>query len=121
MDASSTANHTFSPGKTYQLFLGGEWIEGKTYVDIHFPYDRAVLVGRVAWADRQNAETAITRAQEGAQTMAAMPAHRRASMLHRVAELIAARAAYFADLIVYEVGKPILRFLHLSFCVSVLP
>lgn len=107
MDASSTANNTFSLGKTYQLFLGGEWIEGKTYIDIHFPYDREVLVGHVAWADRQDADTALTMAQEGAQTMVAMPLHRRASMLHRVAGLIAARAAYFADLIVYEVGKPI--------------
>ncbi len=107
MDTSSTSNNTFSPGNTYQLFLGGKWVESKTYVDIHFPYDREVLVGRVAWADRQDAETALTMAKEGAQTMAAIPAHRRASMLHRVADLIAARAAHFAELIVYEVGKPI--------------
>ena len=39
--------------------------------------------------------------------MAAMPLHRRASLLHRVADLIAARADRFAWLIVHEVGKPL--------------
>jgi len=107
MQTSFISNDTFPLGNTHQLFLGGDWIEGKTYVDIRFPYDRDVLVGRVAWADRSDADTALTLAKEGAQAMAALPLHRRAAILHRVADLIAARAERFISLIVHEVGKPL--------------
>ena len=107
MHTSFTSNDTFPLGNTHQLFLGGDWAEGKTYMDIRFPYDRDVLVGRVAWADHHDADTALTLAKEGARTMAAMPLHRRAAILHRVADRIAARAERFISLIVYEVGKPV--------------
>ena len=107
MQASSTSAAAFPLGQSHSLFLGGDWIPGKNYVDIHFPYDPGVLVGRVAWATKQDADTALTLAKEGAQVMSSMPLHRRASLLHRIAELIAARADRFASLIVHEVGKPI--------------
>src|SRR5947199_10383881 len=91
MQASTTPDETFPLGQTYRIFLGGRWVEGKEHVEIRFPYDRSVLVGRVAWANTYDAGEALELAQEGARTMASWPLHRRAALLHRAADLIAAR------------------------------
>src|SRR5260221_4759199 len=107
MQTSTTSNEFFPLGQNHRIFLAGEWIEGEEEVEIRFPYDRNILVGRVAWASRQHADAALTRAQAGAQEMANWPLHRRAALLQRAADLIAERSERFAWLIVHEVGKPI--------------
>jgi acyl-CoA reductase-like NAD-dependent aldehyde dehydrogenase len=98
---------TFKPGKNYRLFTGGDWVESDEHVEIRFPYDRNILVGRVAWAGKHEVDAALEQAREGAHTMATWPLHRRAALLHRAADLLAARTEHFAALIVYEVGKPV--------------
>lgn len=107
MQTSTTPNETFPLGQTHRIFLGGDWVEGKEHVEIRFPYDRSILVGRVAWANPHHADDALERAQQGAREMASWPLHRRAALLHRAADLIAARGERFAWLIVHEVGKPL--------------
>ena len=97
----------FPLGQTHRIFLAGQWVEGKEHVEIRFPYDRSILVGRVAWANPRDAGDALERAQQGAREMASWPLHRRAALLHRAADLIAARGERFAWLIVHEVGKPL--------------
>ncbi len=106
-NATHTINASFPLGNDYRLFVGGEWVDAQKHVEIRFPYDRNILVGRVAWAEQQHVDTALELAREGAREMAAWPLHRRASLLHRVADLIAANAERFAWLIVHEVGKPL--------------
>jgi acyl-CoA reductase-like NAD-dependent aldehyde dehydrogenase len=98
---------TLTLGQSYHLFIGGEWIESEQQVEIRFPYDRRVLVGRVAWATQAHVDKALEAARRGAKAIAAWPLHRRAALLQRVADLIATRTNYFASLIVYEVGKPL--------------
>jgi acyl-CoA reductase-like NAD-dependent aldehyde dehydrogenase len=101
--------HTEDPfllGQNHRLFIGGEWGEAQKQIEIRFPYDRRVLVGRVAWASQHDVDTALHLARQGAQEMASWPLHRRAALLHRAADLIAARIERFAWLIVHEVGKP---------------
>jgi len=108
--STSHTEHTESPfplGNQHRLFIGGDWVESNEYIEIRFPYDRSILVGRVAWASRHDVDAALEFAREGAGTMATWPLHRRAALLHRVANLLAARTEHFASLIVYEVGKPI--------------
>lgn len=107
MQTSTTSNEFFPLGQDHRIFVAGEWIEGEEKVEIRFPYDRNILVGRVAWASRQHADAALARAQAGAQEMANWPLHRRAALLQRAADLIAERSERFAWLIVHEVGKPI--------------
>lgn len=98
---------SFPLGQQHRLFVGGTWTDTAQQVEIRFPYDRSILVGRVAWASQQDVDTALELAREGAATIASWPLHRRAALLHNVADRIAARRDYFASLIVYEVGKPI--------------
>jgi acyl-CoA reductase-like NAD-dependent aldehyde dehydrogenase len=108
--STSHTEHTEPPfplGNQYRLFIGGDWVESDEHSEIRFPYDRSILVGRVAWASRHNVDAALELAREGARTMATWPLHRRAALLHRIADLLAARTEHFASLIVYEVGKPI--------------
>src|SRR6266704_33906 len=105
--ATSLDESTFQPGKDYRLFIGGDWVASDEHIEIRFPYDRDVLVGRVAWAGKQDVDAALEQAREGTQIMASWPLHRRAALLHRAAELLAARAEHFASLIVHEVGKPV--------------
>jgi len=70
MQTSTTPNGPFPPGQTYRIFLGGKWVDGKEHVEIRFPYDRSVLVGRVAWANLHDADDALELAQQGARAMA---------------------------------------------------
>lgn len=104
---AQTFEQAFPTGITYRLFIGGEWVESTEQIEIRFPYDRKLLVGRVAWATQQHVEQALICAKEGAKIMASWPLHRRAALLHRVADLIETNTERFAALITYEVGKPI--------------
>jgi acyl-CoA reductase-like NAD-dependent aldehyde dehydrogenase len=97
----------FPLGNEHRLFIGGQWVDTEEHIEIRFPYDRRVLVGRVAWAGQREVDAALHAAQQGAKEMASWPLHRRAALLHSAADLIAARAERFAWLIMHEVGKPI--------------
>src|SRR3954469_7761322 len=87
-----------------KLLVDGEWYETGETVDVTSPYDGSV-VAKVAYggaADAQRAIDAAARAMESP-----LPAHRRAAVLDRVAELLAERRDEFARTIAQEAGKPI--------------
>lgn len=110
MQTSTTQHEQENPfplGQQHLMFIGGDWVEGKEQVEIRFPYDRSILVGRVAWAGKQDADAVLELARQGAREMASWPLYRRASLLHRAADLIAEQRERFAWLIVHEVGKSI--------------
>src|SRR5579875_2855694 len=108
MQATTTHNkdNPFPLGGEHRLFLGGNWVESGEQVEIRFPYDRSILVGRVAWATGHEVEAALELAREGARDLASSPLRRRSSLLHRVADLSAERGEPLAWLILHEVGKP---------------
>jgi acyl-CoA reductase-like NAD-dependent aldehyde dehydrogenase len=87
-----------------KLLVGGEWYETGETIDVTSPYDGSV-VGRVAYGGGDDARRAIDAAE--AAMKSPLPAHRRAAVLDRVAELLRERREEFARTIALEAGKPI--------------
>ena len=87
-----------------KLLVGGEWYETGTTIDVTSPYDGSV-VGRVAFGGGDDARRAIDAAE--AAMRSPLPAHRRAAILDRVAELLRERRDEFTRTIAMEAGKPI--------------
>jgi acyl-CoA reductase-like NAD-dependent aldehyde dehydrogenase len=87
-----------------KLLVGGEWYETGEAIDVTSPYDGSV-VGRVAYGGGDDARRAIDAAEVAMKSP--LPAHRRAAILDRVAELLRERREEFARTIALEAGKPI--------------
>jgi acyl-CoA reductase-like NAD-dependent aldehyde dehydrogenase len=87
-----------------KLLVGGEWYETGNTIDVTSPYDGSV-VGRVAFGGGDDARRAIDAAEVAMRSP--LPAHRRAAILDRVAELLRERREQFARTIAMEAGKPI--------------
>jgi acyl-CoA reductase-like NAD-dependent aldehyde dehydrogenase len=87
-----------------KLLVGGEWYETGNAIDVTSPYDGSV-VGRVAFGGGDDARRAIDAAEVAMGSP--LPAHRRAAILDRVAELLRERREEFARTIAMEAGKPI--------------
>ena len=87
-----------------RLLLAGEWIETGEWHEVRSPYSGEV-VGRVAKAGADEARRAVDAA---AAAMAdPLPAHERAAILDRAAELLRERAEDAARTICAEAGKPL--------------
>ena len=89
----------------YRLILAGEERAGATYT-VACPYDGAP-VGTVHRAGPDDLEQAIQAAVAAFEVTRKLPGHKRAAVLRKVAELIAARAEPLARMIALEAGKPI--------------
>ena len=86
------------------LLVGGEWVDTGEWQDVRSPYSGDV-VARVPRGDAALARRAVDAA---ARAMAdPLPAHRRAEILDRVAELLAERHEDMARTISAEAGKPL--------------
>ena len=86
------------------LLVGGEWVDTGEWQDVRSPYSGDV-VARVPRGDAALARRAVDAA---ARAMAdPVPAHRRAEILDRVAELLAERHEDMARTISAEAGKPL--------------
>lgn len=88
----------------YRLFIGGQWVKGGDDLEVKNKYSGDVL-GVIPQARREDVDSALGAAVRGSQLMAAMPAHRRADLLRRTAELIRERYDDFAKTIAAEAGK----------------
>lgn len=89
----------------YRFVLAGEQRAGEPYT-VACPYDGAPIatVHRAGPADLEQATQAAVRAFAATR---ALPGHRRAAVLRKVADTIAARAEELARTIALEAGKPI--------------
>ncbi len=88
------------------FFLNGQWhTQGKS-VDIHSPYDQAV-VGNVTLAGRLELEHAIEAAVEAFEITRKMPSYQRQAVLHKISTGIHNRKEEFARMMALEAGKPI--------------
>jgi alpha-ketoglutaric semialdehyde dehydrogenase len=73
------------------------------------PADPADRIGTFTPGGGIDVDRAVTAARAAAPRFAALPGQARADALHRVAARVEARAAELADLIVREVGKPVVE------------
>jgi acyl-CoA reductase-like NAD-dependent aldehyde dehydrogenase len=80
-----------------KLLIDGEWVETGDWIDVRSPYSGEV-VGRVAKGGADEARRALEKP---------LPAHMRAVILVKVAELIGRRHEEVARTIIEEAGKPI--------------
>jgi acyl-CoA reductase-like NAD-dependent aldehyde dehydrogenase len=87
-----------------KLLLDGEWIETGEWVQVPSPYSGEV-VGRVAKARAAEARKAVDAAARALDSP--LPAHERAAILDRVADLLRERREDMARTICAEAGKPI--------------
>ena len=86
-----------------RLLLDGEWIETGDWNEVRSPYSGEV-VGRCPVAGRAEAARAIDAAARAMESP--LPAHQRAAILDRVAELLEERHEEAARIICAEAGKP---------------
>ena len=86
-----------------RLLVDGEWIETGEWLDVRSPYDDSP-VGRVARGGADEARRAVDAAERA--MSAPLPAHERAAILDRTAQLVDARSEEIARTICSEAGKP---------------
>jgi acyl-CoA reductase-like NAD-dependent aldehyde dehydrogenase len=89
---------------SHKLLLDGEWIETGESVEVRSPYSGDV-VGRIAKAGADEARRAVDAAARAFESP--LPAHERAAILDRVANLLRERHEDMAQTICAEAGKPI--------------
>ena len=90
------------------LLIGGTWTEGRAgeRSSVRSPAT-GLEVGSVAMATEADVDAAVAGSVEGATAMEALPVFERATLLHRVADLLDERADELARLLSAEQGKPL--------------
>ena len=88
----------------YKLLIDGQWVGGGAQLEVKNKYNGEV-VGVLPTARKEDLDTALAAAECAEDVMADMPAHKRASILLRTAELMRERADDLAKTIAAEAGK----------------
>ncbi len=90
----------------YKLFIDGRWVaeRGGAPLEVRNKYTDEVI-GTLPIASRERVDEAIAAAERAAPVMAEMPAHRRAEILLRAAQLLRERRDVIARTIAAEMGK----------------
>ncbi|RAP76035.1 aldehyde dehydrogenase family protein [Paenibacillus montanisoli] len=89
-----------------KLYIGGQWLEAKSYAELASPYS-GEAIAEIPMAGPEETEQAIEAAYRARGEMAKLPAHRRAAILERLSRLLAERAEEAARIIATEAAKPI--------------
>ncbi len=89
-----------------RLFIGGAWRAAAAHDEVKSPWDGRVA-SRTPRANEKDLDDAIAAASAAAPVIAALGAHARRDILHKIADGIAARREDLALAIVSESGKPI--------------
>ncbi len=88
----------------YKLLINGEWTGSGTPMEVKNKYDGRT-VGVLPTATREDLNQALDAAERAEDSMAEMPAHKRADILLRTAALLRERAEDLAKTIAAEAGK----------------
>lgn len=88
----------------YKLLIDGQWVGGGAELEVKNKYN-GEIVGVLPTARKEDLDTALSAAERAEDVMADMPAHKRADILLRTAELIRERADDLAKTVAAEAGK----------------
>ncbi|WP_191565510.1 aldehyde dehydrogenase family protein [Metabacillus idriensis] len=88
------------------LWINGQHIEAENYQDLHSPYSKELLA-EVAIAGQDQVKAAVDAASEAIGKMNDLPAHKRAEILLKTANLLSERKEEAAAIIAKEAAKPI--------------
>jgi acyl-CoA reductase-like NAD-dependent aldehyde dehydrogenase len=100
------AQMTMIPVATHGFYVDGKWLDEGDIVEIHAPYDGAVIAG-VHQGRREHAEAAIAASVKAFGTTRRLPAFERQRVLRRIADGIHDRKDEFSRTLSQEAGKPI--------------
>lgn len=89
-----------------KMFLAGEWVEGKRWIDVTDPQD-GTLVDRVPAATNKDMEACIEAAKSGAKVAVRMPVVERMQIIGKAADYIETNAEHYARTISKESSKTI--------------
>jgi acyl-CoA reductase-like NAD-dependent aldehyde dehydrogenase len=92
---------------THKNFIGGRWVapsSGKT-IDNRNPAKHSELIGSFPRSSAKDVDSAVDAAAAAWKSWRSLPAPKRAEILFRAAELIAARKEEFARDMTREMGK----------------
>ena len=87
-----------------KMYVAGQWIDKDQKIEVRNSYDNSVI-DTVPRADRGDIERVLQSAERGARAMAKLTSYERWKILHRAAELLAARVEELGTLISKEEGK----------------
>ncbi len=93
--------------RTYQNFIGGEWINAKsnrTY-PTHNPADTREQTGEYPWSDATDAATAVSAAAGAFKAWSALTAVARGRVLSKASQILESRKAELAEALTREEGK----------------
>lgn len=88
----------------YKLLIDGQWVDGGPALEIKNKYN-GETIGTIPTARREDLDAAIAAAEVAEESMAEMPAYKRAEILFRTAALIRERYDDLAKTIAAEAGK----------------
>jgi len=88
----------------YKLLIDGQWVGGGSTLEVKNKYN-GEIVGVLPTARREDLDLALAAAERAEDVMADMPAHKRASILLRTAELMRERSDDLARTVAAEAGK----------------
>ncbi len=88
-----------------QLLINGEWVKGSQYLTLTSPYN-GEAIAEIPSATDKEINMAIESAYQAKDVMAKMPAHQRAAILSKVAQLLEERAEQASSILALESAKP---------------
>jgi acyl-CoA reductase-like NAD-dependent aldehyde dehydrogenase len=89
-----------------KMHVAGQWIDKDNKIEVRNSYDGSVI-DTVPRAERGDVERALQSAERGARAMAKLTSYERWRILHKAADLLAARGEELGTLISKEEGKVI--------------
>jgi acyl-CoA reductase-like NAD-dependent aldehyde dehydrogenase len=103
MSTTQTQSQNAQPVRI-RMQIAGQWREAEQHDDVRDPY-RNEVIAHAPVSSLQDAEDALASAHKARTAMAALPGYERAKLLHRAADLVAARTEEIGRTMARETGK----------------